>query len=82
VAKMIDVRRVEVGQPGEFSALPNKEAILRGSSRKLARKHASYSKSSCRMCRSSKRSRNKDRMTFRVKIFHPMCGQDAHQVLR
>ena len=28
VAKTIDVRRVEVGQPGEFSALPNKEAIL------------------------------------------------------
>src|SRR5262245_9329311 len=28
VAKTIVVRRVEVGQPGEFSALPNKEAIL------------------------------------------------------
>ena len=28
VAKTIDVRRVEVGQPGEFSALSNKEAIL------------------------------------------------------
>src|SRR6516162_725997 len=29
VAKTIDVRRVEVGQPGEFSAGPNKEAILK-----------------------------------------------------
>src|SRR5512143_781437 len=28
VAKTIDVRRVEVGQPGEFSRLPNKQAIL------------------------------------------------------
>jgi hypothetical protein len=28
VAKTIDVRRVEVGQPGEFSLPPNKEAIL------------------------------------------------------
>ena len=28
VARTIDVRRVEVGQPGEFSRLPNKQAIL------------------------------------------------------
>ena len=28
VAKTIDVRRVELGQPGEFSRLPNKQAIL------------------------------------------------------
>ncbi len=28
VAKTIDVRRVEVGEPGEFSLPPNKEAIL------------------------------------------------------
>jgi hypothetical protein len=28
VARTIDVRRVEIGQPGEFSRLPNKEAIL------------------------------------------------------
>ena len=28
VAKTIDVRRVEVKQPGEFSRLPNKQAIL------------------------------------------------------
>ena len=28
VAKTIDVRRVEIGQPGEFSRLPNKQAIL------------------------------------------------------
>jgi hypothetical protein len=28
VAKTIDVRRVEVGQPGEFSRLPNEQAIL------------------------------------------------------
>jgi hypothetical protein len=28
VAKTIDVRRVEVGQPGEFSRLPTKEVIL------------------------------------------------------
>ena len=28
VARTIDVRRVEIGQPGEFSRLPNKQAIL------------------------------------------------------
>ena len=28
VARTIDVRRVELGQPGEFSRLTNKEAIL------------------------------------------------------
>jgi hypothetical protein len=28
VARTIDVRRVEVGQPGDFSRLPNKQAIL------------------------------------------------------
>ena len=28
VAKMIDVRRVEVGQPGEFSVVANKQEIM------------------------------------------------------
>jgi hypothetical protein len=28
VARTIDVRRVELGQPGEFPRLPNKQAIL------------------------------------------------------
>jgi hypothetical protein len=28
VARTIDVRRVKVGQPGEFSRLPNKQAIV------------------------------------------------------
>ena len=59
VAKTIDVRRVEVGQPGEFSRLPNKQAILEKLEENLAHKPANCSRSSSATSRSCKRSRNK-----------------------
>ena len=60
VAKTIDVRRIEIGQPEEFSRRYTKEAIIEKIEQK-AGEPANCSRSLLVMSRSWKRSRNRNR---------------------